>query len=511
MEVLPQLKLLRHRFAMSFLSTLIISLYLNTTSLICELPPNNFPKSIFPFPNVRNLPMILQPKHSHSTKTMVKYRKFRLRMREGAYRMAQILSIGELIHRYRRNSGMTLAQLAESSGVHKGTISKIENEDVKRPEYKTLRPIAEALHIPLETVVEMYISADKRADTLLYVLQDAIQHSGSTKLLRKVGTKFLESPSDDSHSLVERLYDFTATVERKEIRLALYQLIVDYARDHGIMPFLAKGLLQVYLIERDDFTRMRAVYESGNHVIMYAHFLSVQDRIMFYYKLGIHAYNLFLYPESIKLALHVVQEAEPDNEYYIHALFILREAYFHIGNYDKSEYYTHLYSQYDGPYIKENTLLMNALLNAKKGKTDTAVAQLTSVLETYDQNLALSALNQLMIIYLQEHRLQAVENLLSYPIDSQHIIDNNPLMISQLAEYYYHRAEYFTTVGEFERGIFEFLESAFHFSRVDDVRQEKQCIHQIMQSHLTQNITMSIPTMEKLTEYYKRTDWEGLR
>lgn len=175
--------------------------------------------------------------------------------------MAQILSIGELIHRYRRNSGMTLAQLAESSGVHKGTISKIENEDVKRPEYKTLRPIAEALHIPLETVVEMYISADKRADTLLYVLQDAIQHSGSTELVRKVGTKFLESPSDDSHSLIERLYDFTATVERKEIRLALYQLIVDYARDHGIMPFLAKGLLQVYLIERDDFTRMRAVYE----------------------------------------------------------------------------------------------------------------------------------------------------------------------------------------------------------------------------------------------------------
>lgn len=205
--------------------------------------------------------MILQPKHSHSTKIMVKYRKFRLKMREGAYRMAQILSIGELIHRYRRNSGMTLAQLAESSGVHKGTISKIENEDVKRPEYKTLRPIAEALHIPLETVVEMYISADKRADTLLYVLQDAIQHSGSTELVRKVGTKFLESPSDDSHSLIERLYDFTATVERKEIRLALYQLIVDYARDHGIMPFLAKGLLQVYLIERDDFTRMRAVYE----------------------------------------------------------------------------------------------------------------------------------------------------------------------------------------------------------------------------------------------------------
>lgn len=425
--------------------------------------------------------------------------------------MAQILSIGELIHSYRRNSGMTLAQLSESSGVHKGTISKIENEDVKRPEYTTLRPLVEALHIPLDTVVELYISVDKRAEMRLHILQDVIQHSGSAELARKVGAKFLESPGDDSHTLVERLYSFAASVEHKEIRLSLYQLIVDYSRDHGIMPFLAKGLLQVYLIERDDFTRMRAVYESGNHIVMYAHFLSVEDRIMFYYKLGIHAYNLFLYPESIELALHVVQEAEPDNEYYVHAIFILRGAYYQIGNYDKSEYYTHLYSQYDGPYIKENTLLMNALLNSKKGKTDVAVAQLTTLLEKCDQNTALSALNQLMIIYLQEHRLEEAKDLLSYPIDPQHIIDSNPNMISQLAEYYYHRAEYFITVGEIEKSISGFLEGALHFSRVDDVRQEKQCIHQIMQSHLTQNMPMTIPTLEKLTEYYKRTNWEGLQ
>jgi len=376
--------------------------------------------------------------------------------------MAQILSVGELIHSYRRKNGLTLSQLAESSGIHIGTISKIENEDVKRPEYTTLRPLVEALRIPLDTVVELYISVDKRAEMRLHILQDVIQHSGSAVLAQKVGAKFLESPSDDSHSLVERLYSFTASVEHKEIRLALCQLIVDYSRDHGIMPFLAKGLLQVYLIERDDFTRMRAVYESGNHIVMYAHFLSMEDRIMFYYKLGIHAYNLFLYPESIDLALHVVQEAEPDNEYYVHALFILRGAYYQIGNYDKSEYYTHLYSQYDGPYIKENTLLIKAQLHAKRGNTDLAIAQLTSLLETCDQNTALLALNQLMIIYLQEHRLQEANDLLSYPIDPKHIIDNNPNTISQLAEYYHHRAEYFSLLVNLRGACPSCSEARFH-------------------------------------------------
>nr|WP_275100789.1 helix-turn-helix transcriptional regulator [Paenibacillus dendritiformis] len=416
------------------------------------------------------------------------------------------MSIGELIQWHRHNRGMTLAQLSELTGIHKGTISKIENGDVKRPEYMTIRPLVETLQIPLETLVELHITVEKRADTLLFVLQDVIQHSGTAELVTKVGRKFLESPSDDSHALVERLYDFAGHVESKEIKLALYQVIVDYSRDHGIMPFLARGLFQAYLIERDDFTRMRDTYDSYKHIVMYADFLSAEDRIVFYYKLGIHAYNLFLYPKSIELAHHVIQEAKLDNEYYAHALGILRSAYFRIGDYEKSEYYNHLYSQYDGPYIKENVLLTNALLNAKRGKTDIAVSQLNSILETCDQGLALSALNQLMDIYLQERRLFEAEKTLSYPIDPQQISHNNPNLISQLAEYYYHRAEYFMAVGEFDRGVAEFLESAFYFSRVDDVRQEKQCIQQIMQSHLTQNIPMSIQTVEKVSEYYKRTD-----
>ncbi|WP_259391962.1 helix-turn-helix domain-containing protein [Paenibacillus thiaminolyticus] len=108
--------------------------------------------------------------------------------------MAQVLSIGELIQRYRHKRDMTLSQLAELTGLHKGTISKIENGDVKRPEYKTIRPLVETLQIPLETLVELHITVENRADTLLFVLQDVIQHSGTAELVTKVGRKFLEYP-----------------------------------------------------------------------------------------------------------------------------------------------------------------------------------------------------------------------------------------------------------------------------------------------------------------------------
>ncbi|PZM66820.1 XRE family transcriptional regulator [Paenibacillus dendritiformis] len=388
--------------------------------------------------------------------------------------MAQLLSIGELIQCYRRNRGMTLAKLSELTGIHKGTISKIENGDVKRPEYKTICPLADTLQIPLETLVELHITVDKRANTLLFMLQHVIQHSGTAELVTKVGRKLLESSSDD-HALAELLYDFTSNVENKEIQLALYQLIVDYSRDHGLMPFLARGLLQVYLIERDDFTRLRSVYESGKDIIQYAQFLTSEDRVTLYYKLAIHAFNLFLYRQSIELGLHVLREATPDNWFYIHALGILRDSYFRIGDYEKLGYYSSLYAQYDCPQIKANTVLMEAAINSKKGNTDAAVTILTSFLKTCSQDEALLAINQLMKIYLPDNRLVEAERLLAYPIQPQSISTNNPNIISQLAEYYFHRAEYFVAVGDIQKAVSDLLESAWYFSKVNDTDNEKEC------------------------------------
>ncbi|MCE5172297.1 helix-turn-helix domain-containing protein [Paenibacillus profundus] len=419
--------------------------------------------------------------------------------------MAQVLSIGKLIQRYRQNRDMTLSQLAELTGLHKGTISKIENGDVKRPEYMTIRPLVDTLEIPLETLVELHMNVDKRADTLLFVLQDVIQHSGNADLVRKVGTKFLESPSDDSQSLTERLYAFVDSVENKEIRLALYQLIVDYSRDHGIMPFLAKGLYQVYLIERDDFTKLRAVYDSGKHLVQYTNFLSSEERIALYYKLAIHSFNLFLYTQSIDLCLNVLQEADVEDLYYVNALGILADSYFYIEDYEKSEYYLHLYTRYEYPHIKTNVVLMEALLNAKKGNLDLAIAKLRSFLETCSEDASLPAINQLIQLFLNQNRLDDVKLLLERNISPLSISNSNPYIIARLAEYYYHKGEYFVAVGDLHKGVSDLLESAWHFSRINDIDHEKECINKIVSSHLQQNITMTISTLEKLNKYYERS------
>lgn len=72
-------------------------------------------------------------------------------------------------------------------------------------------------------------------------------------------------------------------------------------------------------------------------------------------------------------------------------------------------------------------------------------------------------MNQLMKIYLRENRLEETEQLLSYPVCPLSISTNNPNIILQLGTYYYHRAEYFVAVGDLQKGISDFLESALHF------------------------------------------------
>ncbi|MFD3270344.1 helix-turn-helix domain-containing protein [Paenibacillus dendritiformis] len=97
--------------------------------------------------------------------------------------MSLIGTMGELIHKYRRSQNMTLAQLSDLSGIPKGTISRIENEEVKRPEFGTIQPLASSLGIPFEEVVERYIEIDKRSHSLLEILKSAISRGAEIELI----------------------------------------------------------------------------------------------------------------------------------------------------------------------------------------------------------------------------------------------------------------------------------------------------------------------------------------
>ena len=55
------------------------------------------------------------------------------------------MELGDLITRYRKESGLTIDELAERSGVPKGTLTKIIGNTTKAPSLETVRSIARAL------------------------------------------------------------------------------------------------------------------------------------------------------------------------------------------------------------------------------------------------------------------------------------------------------------------------------------------------------------------------------
>lgn len=143
-------------------------------------------------------------------------------------------TIGELILDTRRASNMSITQLSELSGVNRGAISRLENNDVKRPEFAAIYALSVALQIPFDTIVHYYVDTEKRSDVLLHILSVSIQQNSDIDLIRKVATKYLEAPNEDSFDLTEKLYQHIDSIEDTSIKLSIYNLIVEYSRSHEL-------------------------------------------------------------------------------------------------------------------------------------------------------------------------------------------------------------------------------------------------------------------------------------
>jgi len=414
-------------------------------------------------------------------------------------------TIGELILDTRRASNMSITQLSELSGVNRGAISRLENNDVKRPEFAAIYALSVALQISFDEIVHYYVDTEKRSDVLLHILSVSIQQNSDIDLIRKVATKYLEAPNEDSFDLTEKLYKHIGSIEDPSIRLSLYTLIIDHSRSHGIMPYIAKGLYQKYLIERNDFSKLKETYYSGKYILHYIEFLSQQDRIELYYKLGIHAFNLRIYMESIDHCKKVLAEEGELSPYKVYALGILRDASFSLEDYKEAEMYAIQYKQFNYlnfPHTKEHVVLMDAQIAAKKGDTEKAIEMLLSFLETCSDTHLVSAYKRLLQLYLQQNNHTGIKDTLDKCKEIISITNsNNPFMCSLYGDLLKIKGDCYLTLGEYTQCIELMVESASWYSKVNDTKKEKECLNVIMRINLEHRVSPQT-TFETLSKYF---------
>ncbi|WP_019421123.1 helix-turn-helix domain-containing protein [Paenibacillus sp. OSY-SE] len=415
---------------------------------------------------------------------------------------AKPATLGELIHYHRKKKDISLNKLKELVGIDKGSLSRIENGEVKRPDFQMILAIAAALDIPSEDIVELYIEIGHKANVMYSILVKVLEFSMTSSLVIKIATKFLESPKENSEDLVEKLYQTTDSLKDTSIKLSLYKLIIDYSRDHGIMFYIAKGLMQEYLIERNDFSKLNSTYQKGRYILKYAHCLSVDERVNLHYRLGVHAYNLCCFEESIALCEKVIAEDATKSILSAEAHGIICDSYYFLGKYNLCEEYMKIYSEFTFPFIKDNVKVTTAVLHAKKGNVDLAIEQLQECLKSCGQNSLLHIINQLMLLYLQNENLSAIEELIDYEEKITSIPYTSPFKQLEVAHYYKIKGDYYISSGKMEKGIDCFFKSALRYSKVNAVQKERECINRVVSLHIASNEVMSIGNLKKLQVLY---------
>ncbi|MFF2532449.1 helix-turn-helix domain-containing protein [Brevibacillus sp. NPDC058079] len=408
-------------------------------------------------------------------------------------------TLGELIKKCREKLNLSLTELSNCAGITKGCLSRIENGDTKRPEFKTIKSIAQVLEIPYREILEYYVDLEHRADALLELLHEAVAFA-DMELVSKISLKMLESPQKDTYSLLEKLFHFAEEVELRQAKLVLYDNIVKYSREHGVMIYLAKGMLQKYLIERDDFSRLSSTYQYGKYGLQYVNFLSIEERLVLLFKLGVHAFNLRYYDECVDLCEQVIAADETQSRTKADSVGALCNAYFYLQRYDDVEKYLEIYREFPFPHIHDNATIMEAVLDGTKGHIEAAIIQLEACVKS--ETPTIHVINRLFELYLKKNDSQSIQELLKNESKIEHLNFITPYQKTELASFYKLKGDFILNQGHFDDAVDCYLKSALEYGKVDAHSQSHECLELIVDAYINNNKEMNVLVLRKLQKLY---------
>jgi len=411
-------------------------------------------------------------------------------------------SIGEVIKRYREQASLTLTQLGNLSGIHKGVLSKIENGETKRPELKTIRAISRVLNIPFAEIIEYYMEVEQRTEVLRELLMEAVSFL-NISLVRKVAAKFLQSPHEDSMTTLEQLYQIAAAVSPVEMRIELYDVIIDYARRHGIQRFLAKGLLQKYLIDRMDLKRMTESFRNGEEILHYVDFLAIDERINLYYRLGLHAFAIKKYGKCIALAQAGLKEDATDNELKERAALAICNSYILLGDFDSAEKYLLHFERLRYNFITERAKAIRAHLFFGKQDYLAAIPLLRECLSEATNDTRLHLVNDLVESLIHSNQLPAVQEVFDSEEKGLHFAVNTPHKHNELGRYFQLKGDWLMKTGKPDEGIECYLQSMYAYEHVRAYEEINQCVGAIFSYHVEHQLPIKKEIIEKLENCYK--------
>ncbi|MBD8501234.1 helix-turn-helix domain-containing protein [Paenibacillus arenosi] len=379
------------------------------------------------------------------------------------------LSLGELIHKYRTKSNVSLSELARITEVSKGTLSKLENGEVQKPEYYKLQAVTDALGIAFEEYIGLYIQAEKSASAVLRIFSEAIDRNCPSKIVVHIAERYLAVAKGESHEVVAKFFDIAIQKSEPDLKLKLLQLLIDFSRSHGIMQYIAKGLFQKYLIERNDFSKLSKTYQSGRYLLDYAGFLNEKERVALHYRLAVHAFSLQEYKESIELSEFVIKNDNTNSEYRAHAIFNACNSHCLLNEMDQCKFYLQEYSKYSFPFVEDNIRFMNGCISIRSGNLELGIVQLEEYLSQSSEYNIVYTIIVLTELYLSEGRFDDVERLFMYEeamMKSLNDFRATPEKRGKLAYFYRLKGVWLKETGDLNKALEYYRKSAIEYAGI---------------------------------------------
>ena len=380
--------------------------------------------------------------------------------------LLQFTTIGEIIKKYRENRSLTISKLADLSGVSKGAISKIERGETERPEFNTITRIAKILEMPMGELIEHYVEIDKRPEVLFELINEAIQLS-SISLVTKVALRFLQTPYEESHILMERLYDLVGSLTDKSFHMPLYDVIIKYARERGIQRFLAKGLMQKFLIEMLDLKRLEESFQIGEEVLHYVDFLDREERIHFYYQMAFQAHDMKKYEKCIEFGKMGHAEDPTVNEIKERVALAICNSYYRMDNITVLDEHLRMYEKLGYRFVIDRLKYYRAIILSKNGQYDKAIPLLYECVEEATKINRLHRVNILLETLIKINDADAIQQILEREEKNFAFDFTSPYNFSELGRYFRQKATFQVTQGAFDDGIEAYLQSTKFFAKIN--------------------------------------------
>ncbi|MCP3776453.1 helix-turn-helix transcriptional regulator [Paenibacillus sp. MZ04-78.2] len=412
-------------------------------------------------------------------------------------------TIADFIFQLRKANNLTYAELEELTGVSRSVLNRIERGETKRLEFKNLKAVAIAFPAHYSEIMECYLEEESRINTLFEVLEEVTTCEECFLLVPKVAVRILESHSVETEEALQRLFDFTQTVTDNSLKVTLYTSIIKFSRERGVPHYVAKGLLQKYLIERNDLKQLEESFQVGQEILHYTSFLSREGKITVYFRMALHAYAIKKFEECIQLCEKGLLLEEEDTGLKAKAYLAMINSFSQLGDYESVERHLNIFEKMRNDFVVVPAKATRALTKARKKEYDVAIPLLRKYLGELGKEYSLHIADELLEIYFQLGDLESIAEILEKEEELLPEHPQTPHKYITVGRFHRYKGFYHLSKGLLDDGIENYVKSLKAFGYVSAMKEKDDCMQELLTYHIKLSKSLELKHIIKLKEAYE--------